>query len=250
MIVSSWVNIAVPLATLVLGWALNTANQAVANRRQERRDQRSSKDRFYNDNFRALQRDEMLQMQEVVHDCFGAVSSEMTRRRDTEYQILESKRLAKLKVLDVPARAKTLEAMMTGFREDGFPSEKRDEIVYRLFNGLASYTEAMDELTRTVNCFAEQIAKRLPFMGDLSELIHGMQLHASRSGSPTVERCTGQYIKAIMKWDTYFTVKGAAEPFAEVRKARYELDRALATALAYGPYEQRQEADQPISTSR
>ena len=233
---SQWITTALPIATLALGSALTMAGQALIDRRKEARDRRARREEFQNNNFE-MHRSAMLSMQEIARDCFDSVANERVRREGSEYEYFESRRLKNLKINNAPAAMKSVEEVMAEFKDAGFPEDKRAEVSYRLINGMLSFTEASEELTRTMADFMRLTQERFPFLGDLRRFVHQLRLCMYRSGSNSVIYCGEKYIQAVMKWDGYLSSGGAANPYNEVRMARIELDRALSNALTYGPYD-------------
>jgi hypothetical protein len=264
----AWVNIVLPIATLVLGSLLTMAGQALRDRRMDERDKRARYEGFLAGNFE-MHRSAMLEMQEQVKNFFDTFWTEKQRRTNEGfYQYFKDWPLGELikkeartvvsveemtdaiigttpisvkEISDAIINASSdterceLENALTNVlkaatKEVGEKTERRLEEAKRMLEEAEMVREETENLSTV-------LASLYPFWNEYAQFAGKLQVNMYRSGSNSVVKSGEAFIDAIHKWNEYYRADGSQSGFTEqVQTARHELNRALANALKFGPY--------------
>jgi hypothetical protein len=239
--VTDWISTLVPIGTFIAGSLVTLAGQALHDRRIAERERRARREDFRIANF-DMHRGAMLEMQELVRDCYETFINEKLRREnegDNEYfdthllrdalSAMQATRISDDELL------KTLESLKrTEAHED--PSKLRPEIE-QLKNQMIESVAARKATTDTLKTYNKLIEKRSPFLEQYVAFIQRLRLCMYRSGSNSVVTTGEEFIQAIFRWDEFLSSHSQDERVQRVKAAHRNLQRALANALAFGPYD-------------
>lgn len=267
----AWVNIVLPIATLVLGSLLTMAGQALRDRRMDERDKRARYEGFLAGNFE-MHRSAMLEMQEQVKNFFDTFWTEKQRRTNEGfYQYFKDWPLGELikkeartvvsveemtdaitgtspilvkEILDAirnassDAERRELENALTNVLKAATKEvERRREKMERRLEEAKRMLEKAEMVRGEIENLSTVLASLYPFWNEYAQFASKLRVNMYRSGSNSVVKSGEAFIDAIQKWNEYYSADGSQSEFTEqVRTARHELNRALANALKFGPY--------------
>jgi len=235
---TDWANAALPVATLILGSVLTMAGQALGDRRTATRERRARREAFRASNFE-MHRAAMLEMQETVRECYQAFLDEKQRREEEGFYKYFERGLPFRRLNE--DRSSMLAADNTEELMEAIRAASSDEERHGLMQAAIQSAEERTktaERDRTEMMKLERTMEPLyPFWKRYVEFIHKLRLSMYRSGSNSVVNCGEAFIRAIYPWNDCYASARMDELVEQVRKSRYELDRALANALAFGPYD-------------
>jgi hypothetical protein len=232
----NWVNIVLPIVTLIVGSGLTLLGQALGDRRKEASDIRARKEQFKIGNFE-MHRAAMLELQEIVRDLANALIAEEIRRMDSdEREFFETSRSVPRDQMSV------LNEHLEWLNGVNVPVKGASEEEKRAFTeGVrmrsSQFAEVSEKMTDYVGESRKYFEERGPFYDEMVKFINNMRLRMYRSGSNTVVRYGEEYIQAVAKWNDLLVSEGSDELLEEAREARFRLDRALSNALTYGPFD-------------
>ena len=232
---SDWVQIFLPIATLVLGSLLTIAGQVLRDRRMEEKEQRARREAFLASNFE-MHRSAMLEMQELVRDFYDAFFKEKQRRTNEGfYQYFEAGPLRGIpeKMVHDAALIEEKTNAMKNASSDAERKELIDSLIADAGAAVKEAEQARDEIQKS----ATFLATLYPFWKEYARYVSKLRLCMHRSGSNSVVKAGEALIDAIYKWNEYYRSDRSQDELADrVRTARYELNWALANALKFGPY--------------
>jgi hypothetical protein len=233
---SDWVHIVLPIATLVLGSLLTMAGQALRDRRMEERDRRARREGFLASNFE-MHRSAMLKMQELVRDFYDAFYKEKQRRiNDGFYQYMEAGPLRGIR--EKMGHSVTLSEQMTNAIVDASSDAERKELINSFTKDLKAATKEAERVRDEIDKMGTVMASLYPFWEEYVRFAGKLRICMYRSGSNSVVYFSEALIDAIYKWNEYYGSDGSQDELTDqLRTARYELNRALANALKFGPYD-------------
>jgi hypothetical protein len=233
-----WLNILLPIATLIIGSVLTMLNQSLSDRRREASERRARREQFRTSNF-DMHRTAMLEMQEMVRDLTGAVISERSRRdRSGDCEYFDSFRARSRE----PYRRLIdnwdwMERAAARIKNEGASEDERKEFAKEINKRASEVAEAAAESKSYAEKVNNYLDWRWPFNEEFIKYIRNLRLCMLRSGSNTVVQCGEEYIQAVAKWNEHIGSKGSGELYEQVVKSRARLDRALSNALTSGPYD-------------
>jgi hypothetical protein len=233
-----WVNILLPIATLIIGSALTMAGQALSDRRREASERRARREQFRVANF-DMHRTAMLEMQEVARDLASAVISESLRRKQSgDYDFFDSYGAkTKENYLAFGTYLSWMEQVQERTRSVGIPEGERDAFTAEVLERASEVTEVAKESKSHAEALGKRLEERSPFQEEFVKFMKTMRLCMYRSGSNTVVRYGEEYIQAVAAWNGHLVSKGEGELHEQLRKSGARLNRALANALTSGPYD-------------
>lgn len=233
-----WVNILLPIATLIIGSVLTMLGQALSDRRREAGEERARKEQFRVGNF-DIHRTAMLDMQELLRAFGDAVTAESIRRRQSgEYEYFDVFRVKPEEhrqriAVFMDWQKETSERIRNG----EITEDKREEFNAEVVRKMREVVEVAEESMSDAKESGRYIEARWPFFDELVKAAGEMRLRMQRSGSNSVVWCGEEYIQTVFKWSECLASAGVAERYDQVRKSRVRLDRALSNALTFGPYD-------------
>src|ERR1017187_858463 len=231
---ADWVNVALPIASLIAGSLLTMANQALADRRMADRERHARRDEFKGANFE-MHRTAMLEMQEIVRDCYGSLVKESQRREISgDHKYFDSRPWKAVQThegLQVIEQIKNIPDLSTMSEEER--SVFFNELTIKA-NIVKDFAKESEELVKNSGKVMEG---RFPFWKELAAFVRELRLRMYRCGSNSVVISGEKFIQAIVDWNGHLATRGTEELFEQVRASRYELDRALSNSLKLGPYE-------------
>jgi hypothetical protein len=233
-----WVDILLPIATLIIGSGLTMAGQALSDRRRETRERRARREQFRVDNF-DIHRTAMLEMQEAIRDLTKAITSENVRRRHSgEYEYFESFRtLPGENLRRLVDNLNQMERSTERIKDEQASEDERNAFTAEIVKGAREMTELAENAKSYVEGSSRYFEGRWSFYDEFAKSISNLRLCMYRSGSNTVVQYGEEYIQAVAKWNERIVSEGTGELYEQVRKSRARLDRALANALTSGPYD-------------
>lgn len=234
-----WVNILLPIATLIIGSGLTMLGQAISDRRKDAGEERARKQQFRVENFSDVHRTAILEMQELVRAFADTVTAESIRREQSgEYEYFDVFRVK-------PDRQHQQIAAFVGWQEQAseqirngeITEDKQDEFSAEIVQKMREMVQIAEESIADARESAKYIEGRWPFFDELVKAAEDIRLRMRRSGSNVVVRCGEEYIQAVFQWNELLATADVAERYAQVRKSRIRLDRVLSNALTSGPYD-------------
>jgi len=234
--VANWLDIILPIFTLILGAALTMASQAIQDRRIAAREKRAQRQSFMAANFE-VHRSAILEMQEVVRDYYQAFLTEKARREDEGfYRYFDERRPRAMtaELLSGFERVDRINEAIEAVTSGDIQRRELDKVIKKETKDAASSLEKMTEYFTEMRTTMESL---YPFWDQSVQFIHRLRLCEFRSGSNSAVKFGEAYLDSIFKWTEQYVSGRSNELAEEVRKSRHELDRALANALKYGPYD-------------
>lgn len=233
---SDWIHIVLPIATLVLGSLLTMAGQALRDRRMEERDRRARREGFLTNNF-DMHRSAMLEMQELVRDFYDAFHKEKRRRiYGGFYRYMEAQPLRETRERMGHSFASV--DKMTNAIVNASSDAERKELINSFDKDVRIATQEVGQARDEIDRMAAVMAGLYPFWEEYVRFADKLRICMNRSGSNSVVNSGEALIRAIYEWTEYYRSDGTQDELTDqVRTARYELNRALANALKFGPYD-------------
>jgi hypothetical protein len=235
---SDWVNTALPIATLVLGSVLTMAGQALRDRRTAGREERARREGFMASNFE-VHRSAILEMQEISKDFYQAFLTEKQRRKGEGFYDYFDKRFRRLSDSNASSAFNPLpmQESMEAIRSASSDAQ-RAEALNEFKQVLESRNRELYEVKEDLDEMRVNMESLFPFWRQFPELVYKLRLCMYRSGSNSVVYSGEAFIQAVFKWNEVYSTGGSLNELAErVRQSHSELDRALANALKFGPYD-------------
>jgi hypothetical protein len=233
---TDWVNTVLPIGTLVLGSLVTMTGQALRDRRMASQEQRARREGFMAGNFE-VHRSAMLEMQEIVKDCYLAFVEERGRRKNKGFYdyfdqnplqgVLDSSKLIEVHVQEV------MGAMHLA-SSDAQMKEAFDELI----PDIEIYRREAEKTTKVFKESYAMVKGLYSFWNQYAEFIYKLRLCMFRSGSNSVVSSGEAFIRSIYEWNELWSSGERQDELVEqVRASHDELNRALANALAFGPYD-------------
>ena len=231
---ADWVNVALPIASLIVGSLLTMANQALTDRRVTDREERARRDQFKTANFE-MHRTAMLEMQEIVRDCYDALVKESQRRATSgDYEYFDSR---PWKAVQTHEAWQIIDYFKSVSNLNEMSKDERSAFLDELATKIRITDDFTKESLKLVENSSKIFERRFPFWEEFTAFIRELRLRMYRSGSNSVVNSGENFIQAVAKWNEHLATAGTKELFEQVRASRYELDRALSNSLKLGPYE-------------
>lgn len=233
---SDWVQIVLPIVTLVLGSLLTMAGQALRDRRMEERDRRTRREGFLASNFE-VHRSAMLEMQDLVRDFYDSFQKEKQRRiTDDFYRYMEARPLQDIQ--EKVNHSVSLVGEMTNGIINASSDAERKKLIDSLTADVRATTKEAEQARAEIDNMGIVMAGLYPFWEEYARFAGKLRICMYRSGSNSVVDSGETLIRVIYKWNEYYRSDGSQDELTDqVRAARYELNRALANALKFGPYD-------------
>src|SRR5258708_17876152 len=169
-----WVNTALPIATLVLGSLLTMAGQALRDRRAAAQEQRARREGFMAGNFE-VHRTAMLEMQEIVRNCYLAFMHERRRRNADGFYEYFNKNPMQDYSSEMSAMTRGVLENLERFRVASSRAE-RQEIRDEFSLMTKSFAETTSKIERVFDEQRVQIEGLHPFWKLYPELIYKLRL--------------------------------------------------------------------------
>jgi hypothetical protein len=232
---ATWVPAFTSLSAVCIGALLTMLGQTLSDRRARNKDTDARKEEFRLKNFE-IQRDALLQMQEILNEFSRKVLLEKIRRETDEYPIFDKQPLTS--TFDLKERiASQLKIIKARVSEMSNPASRED----RKWLNIASkqfvrYAEqANDEAQRFVKR-AEVLDGRLPFSDAFLDFIYQLRLRLYRCGSNRIMDRGEAYIKGVVDWNESLVSAGLEEHTDSLNELLYDLNKEIAERLYRGPY--------------
>lgn len=234
----NWINILLPIATLVIGSGLTMLGQALSDRRREESERKVRKEQFRIDNF-DVHRTALLEMQEAVRDLAIATGEERARRKNSgDYEFFDSFRSKpERNRQELVEHLAWMEREGARLKDGGLSKNEANKIAEEV----ADRSREVLEVAKNSRTYAEESCRyfdrRWVFHDGLIKSIYKLRLCMYRSGSNTVVQYGEEYVQAIASWNEYLVSEGNDELYGQTRSSRYVLDRVISNALTSGPYD-------------
>jgi hypothetical protein len=239
---SSWVTVTLPIGTLVLGSVLTMTGQALNDRRAAKREERGRREQFLASNFE-MHRTAMLEMLELASEFYQAWVKEKTRREIEFYQQIRPPQAFREASAEFSQTAPDLLAYGRSLTRPA-SEEEANEIALQLERKTKAAAAATQEYSEQFTKYTVVAESLFPFWRQYSDYTYKLRLCEMRSGSNSVVETAEAFLDAVYKWNDYYKEGEKLDALVEaVRSSRRELDRALANALAEGPYDKYRPGD-------
>jgi hypothetical protein len=181
-----------------------------------------------------VHRQAILEMQELVQECFRAYLQER-RRRESEGLYDFFKQWPNID--DIMTRHTNDTARIIREIQSTTSESDKGRLVVELRDQFKSDTEELRDAARRVDELSEITHTLAPFWNQLGDISYKLRLCMLRSGSNAVVEAGEAFIRAVLEWSDLFSAGRREDELSEkVRVANSDLHRSLANALAYGPY--------------
>jgi len=232
---ADWINITLPVCSLIAGSLLTMASQALNDKRAAARERTARREQFEAMNFE-MHRTAMLEMQEIVLRFSDVVSKEKRRRIDSGYyDYWDSRPYGRVS----SKRADEFMQFLEGAPRDisTMDEARRKEFESELQSQAKAITEYAQEMRSITESSTDVMNARLPFSQEFVYFMHELRLRMYRSGSNSVVSRGENLIQAVAAWNGRLISEGTQELYRNFLSARNELNRALSNALTFGPYD-------------
>jgi hypothetical protein len=213
------------------------AGQALKDRRAAQRERRSLRAGFLSANFE-VHRTAILEMQEIVGESYKALIAERRRRIETGCYDFFDNWPFKSMVTDIATAYVSVQELTKVLNDDDLTKEEKTKIVKSNVDNMLEQGKAVNQMgAEFLNSVQKHLEGVYPFWEAYISMTARLRLQMMRSGSNSVVGSGEQYIVAVFKWSEQF---GSGERLEKLGKkvveCRGALDRDLANALKYGPY--------------
>ena len=233
---AGWINIVLPIGTLVLGSVLTMAGQALKDRRVDERERRARREEFLTGNFET-HRSAMLEMQDLVRDLHAAYQAERQRRIDDGFYRYMKDFPIRDRVLKFFSGADSFMTDLDAIKNASSDAE-RNVLIEASTKNLKVAKEEAARTAGEMRNLGAVLETLNPFWEELAGFMPKLRLCMLRSGSNSVLYSGEELINAVFKWSEYFQLEGRQEDLREqVRVAYQTANRALSNALKFGPYD-------------
>jgi hypothetical protein len=234
----NWINILLPIVTLVIGSGLTMLGQAISDRRREASERRVRKEQFRVSNF-DVHRTAMLEMQETIQDLTIAIGAENIRRRHSgEYEFFDSfHSKPEQQYRKLAEHMDWMERAGARLKDGGLPKSEANELAAEIVEKSREIAEVAEDSKSYVEESGRYFDGRWAFYDEFVKFIYKLRLCMYRSGSNTVVQYGEAYIQAVATWNERIVSEGIDELYERIHKSRNVLDRALSNALTSGPYD-------------
>lgn len=234
----NWINILLPIATLVIGSGLTMLGQALSDRRREASERKVRKEQFRIGNF-DVHRTALLEMQDAVRDMAIAIGKERARRQHSgDYEFFDSfHSKPEHNRQKLVGHLAWMEREGARLKNGGLSKNEANRIATELADRSREIFEVAKDSRSYVEEYGRYFNGRGAFHDEFIKSIYKLRLCMYRSGSNTVVQYGDEYIQAIASWNEYLISEGNGELYEQMRDSRYVLDRAISNALTSGPYD-------------